>query len=259
MKKIIHILPILLLLWSCGGKEFSKNPVDQLILEMDNEKNFTIILYDMDIEGSVFEDFKHRYKIITNSTDSTATPKERITDWVMVDEEFFDIHNNDLGMEIAAKKDGVVEKNVAPPGYSNYVGNSQYGSWRSHSDGTSFWEFYGQYAFMSNMIGLMAGPVYRTHYYDYHDNYRTAGRPYYGTTSSGTAMYGTSSEVATKQNPNSKLASNSTFKNKIHNRVAKSSGSSSTSGERSSSSNKTKRSTSRKGTSRSRSSSRGGK
>ncbi|GAB4330232.1 MAG: hypothetical protein OHK0038_04440 [Flammeovirgaceae bacterium] len=258
MKRITYLLHILLLfLWSCGSREFTKNPVDQLILEMDKEKNFTIILYDMDIEGTVFEEFKHRYKIITN--DTSGMPKERITDWILVDEEFFDIHSNDLGMEIASKKDGVVEKNVAPPGYSNYVGNEHYGSWRTNPDGTSFWEFYGQYAFMSNMIGLMAGPVYRTHYYDYQNNYRNAGVPYYGTTANGTPMYGTSSDVATKQNPNSKLASNNSFKSKIQNRVARSSGSSSISGERSSSSSKTKRSTSRKGFSRSRSSSRGGK
>lgn len=257
MKNILILFVLSLLLWSCGRREFVKNPVDQLILEMDKVKNFTIILYDMDIEGTFSETYKHRYKIITHE-DTSSIPKETITDWMVVDEEFFDLHSNDLGMEIASKKNGVVSKHVAPPGYSNYVGNSQYGTWRTNPDGTSFWEFYGQYAFLSNMIGLIAGPVYRHHYHDYHD-YRSRGVPYYGSTPSGTPMYGTHSEVATRQNPNSKLASSNSFKSKIQSRVARSSGSSSTSGVRSSPSTTT-RSTPRSGTStRSRSSSRGGK
>jgi len=53
------------LLFSCG-EEFKKTPVDALIKELDKEKNFTIILYDMDTEGSWSTTYKHQYKVITN-------------------------------------------------------------------------------------------------------------------------------------------------------------------------------------------------
>ena len=40
---------------------------------------------------------------------------------------------------------------------SEYVGNPNYGSWKSDSSGNSFWAWYGQYAFFSSMFN---GPVY---------------------------------------------------------------------------------------------------
>jgi len=44
---------------------------------------------------------------------------------------------------------------------SEYVGNSSYGEWRQNSSGTSFWHWYGQYAFFSSMF---RGPVYYDHW-----------------------------------------------------------------------------------------------
>lgn len=219
--KIQHILWALLvpfLFISCGDS-YVNSPVDDLIKKMDKEKDFTIILYDMDIEGSWSKDYKHRYKIITNGEDSL--PKEKITEWYPVDEEFFDMHSKDMGMEIASKVDGKISKETAPPGYSNYVGNERYGNWRTDSSGNSFWEFYGRYAMISNMMGLMSGPLYRSHYYDYHSNYRGV-RPYYGT---GTHTYGTFSPAAKKANPNfhQRMTSNSSFKSKVQSSVSRSS------------------------------------
>ncbi len=55
---------------------------------------------------------------------------------------------------------------------SEYVGNSNYGEWRTNSSGSSFWHWYGQYAFFSSMF---RGPVsYDSWSYDrrpsyYHD------------------------------------------------------------------------------------------
>jgi hypothetical protein len=226
-------------------KEFEKSPVDDLIRDMDKEQNFTILLYDMDSEGSWSPTYKHKYKVITEGADSV--PKERITDWYEVDELFFDMHANDMGMEIAAKVDGKVTKETSPPGYSRYVGNSQYGHWNTNSSGDSFWEFYGKYAMISSMVGLMTGPIYRTGYYDYHSNYRGV-RPYYG---SGSQTYGTFSDASRQSNPDfhKRLSSNSTFKDRVNGSVSRSSAARTTrSGSRYSS-----------GSSRSRSSSGGGK
>jgi hypothetical protein len=214
---VLMIAILSLFAMSCGD-DFEKSPVDDLIRDMDSESNFTIILYDMDAEGTFSTTYKHRYKILTVGSDSV--PKDRLTDWYEVDENFFDMHANDMGMEVASKDNGVVTKEVAPPGYSNYVGNSNYGQW-NNSGGNSFWAFYGQYAMMSSMIGLMSSPIYRTGYTDYHTNYRGA-RPYYG---SGGQTYGTFSDASRKLNPSfhDRAATNSTFKNRVSSGVAKSS------------------------------------
>ena len=53
---------------------------------------------------------------------------------------------------------------------SEYVGNSNYGEWRSSSNGASFWHWYGQYAFFSMMFGNR--PVY-------YDSWSNNRRPSY--------------------------------------------------------------------------------
>jgi hypothetical protein len=244
----IGILFTCLLLFSCSSNSFKKTPVDELIKNLDTEKNFTIILYDMDVEGGWPDKYKHKYKLIKEKED--GIPYEEVTDWYEVSENTFGYYENDMGMEIASKVDGKVTKETSPPGYSRYVGNDKYGNWRNDSSGNSFWAFYGQYAFMSSMMGLVAGPVYRTGYYDYNNNYR-GRRPYYGTATNGRTRYGTLSDASRKQNPSfhRRSTTNSALKSRVSNSISRSAG------------GRTGRSTSRYGSSsaRSRSSSSGGK
>lgn len=259
MKKylLIALSAVLVLSVGCSSsQEFVKSPVDELIRQLDGQNNFTIILYDMDVDGTFSSTYKHRYKVIKE--DANGTPVDSLTEWVEVPEKIFTLHENDMGMEIASKTDGKLSKGVSPPGYSNYVGNERYGQWRSDSNGTSFWEFYGQYAFMSSMIGLMAGPVYRGSYYDYHNNYRGV-RPYYGGTDSrGLPMYGTGSAAAGQMNPDfaNRSATKPALRDRVANRVQRSN-TTTTAGQRSTT---TTRSDGRSSTpTRSRSTSRGGK
>lgn len=53
---------------------------------------------------------------------------------------------------------------------SEYVGNSNYGQWKTGSNGSSFWQWYGQYAFFSMMFGNR--PVY-------YDSWSSQRRPSY--------------------------------------------------------------------------------
>ena len=270
MKQIVFLLTVLWILQACSSEEYTKSPLDTLIRDMDRKKNFTIILYDMDVEGSFFSTYKHRYKIITEEAKNTKgdstynkaiIPKEKISKWYEVTKQEFDKHINDMGMEIASKTNGKLSKQTAPPGYSNYVGNSQYGEWKQGSNEHSFWHFYGQYAFMSSMMGLVAGPIYRSSYHDYTNNYRNTGRGYYGKTAGGRTLYGTHSSSVQKSNPNfySRYNTKSNFRDKVNSSVSRSSSSASRYGGRSRT-EKISRSRSSSGRSlRSRSSSRGGK
>lgn len=206
MKKFIMFLTIVTV--SCSsGKDFKKSPVDVLIRDMDKKGSFSIILYDMDVTGTFVRTYQHQYKIVTLDKD---TPEEKITDWMEVSEEYFRMNENNMGMEIAAKSaDGKISKMASPPGYSSYVGNSQYGQWRDNGSGGSFWEFYGKYAMMSTMFNMMAAPIHRGYYDDYRSNYY-GRQAYYGPKSSdGSTAYGTQSAFARKTAANSRWTSRS--------------------------------------------------
>ncbi|MEK6481860.1 hypothetical protein WJR50_30235 [Catalinimonas sp. 4WD22] len=201
------IVLFMLMLSACSSNDFQKNPVDQMIKQMTDTPIYSIMLYDMNVEGTFFKDYQHQYRILKQSS-TEAEPEEVITDWYDVSESFFNSHVNDMGMEIAAKTaEGEVTKNVSPPGYSNYVGNPQYGYWQQGSGGNSFWAFYGQYAFLSSMLNLATFPI-RQSYYDDYRGYRRSGRPYYGpVVNNGRRAYGTGSAYTTAAKPNTRWSS----------------------------------------------------
>ena len=251
--------------YSCSSdnsERYAMNPVDQMIKKFTYDSTFTIILYDMNVEGSWSKTYKHQYHVIRNVNGKII---DSITPWNQVQEGFFDRHANDMGMELASKtKDGKVKKDVLPAGYSNYVGNPQYGHWTTGSNGSSFWEFYGKYAMMSSLFHMMTTPVYRNYYDDYRSNWH--GGSYYGPRDSyGNSMYGTygsaqnNSKSTWTSNPNNK-----SFSEKVRSRVQPSSSGSRFSSEKKSnsffskSSSSKSRGTSRFGSSSSSSRSRGG-
>ena len=163
--------------------------------------------------------YKHKYRVIR---ELSGEPQEKITDWYTVSDVFFNKNVDNLGMELLSKKDGVLHKNVAPAGYSNYIGNERYGQWVERN-GSSFWEFYGQYAFMSSMFNLMAYPARYSYWNDYHHGgYYNTGRSYYGP--GGSRMYGTKSYANTDVGKKTSWgAKPSSFKQTVRNKVQRSS------------------------------------
>ena len=228
LKRIPFVLVILFFVASCGSQpELTKKPIDDIIKNLNDVRDFSIILYDMNTEGTFFKRYYQQYQIIQG--DSVSGPKEEITDWYQVSKDYFLANINNMGMELAAKKDGKLDKTVSPPGYGSYVGNPTYGHW-VNSNGYSFWQFYGQYAFMSSMFHLMTYPVRMSYWNDYHSNYYGTGRSYYGpTTTGGGYMYGTGSaynsgRTASRWYSN---ASNNSFRNRVRGTTSRSTRSSS--------------------------------
>lgn len=206
---------------------YTKSPVDELIKDMTYLSTYSIILYDMNTEGSYFEKYFHQYRIIKE--DQAGQLSDTITDWNEVSEEFFMANVDNMGMEIAAKDEtGKVSKTAAPAGYSNYVGNEKYGRWVER-DGGSFWEFYGKYAFLSSMLNLAMFPVRSTWYNDYYGNYYGRGRPYYGPrNNSGRYAYGTNSSYNTRNSQSKSWytnKSNQSFKQRVNRSSGRSSSS----------------------------------
>ncbi|MAX82274.1 MAG: hypothetical protein CL843_19115 [Crocinitomicaceae bacterium] len=199
---------------SSALSNWEKTPVDELVKKLANEQNFTIVLYDMDAENDIY---KHQYQVIVEKPDTVTS---EITEWFTVSDVFFEQHLNDMGMEIASKKDGKLHKETAPAGYSNYVGNERYGHWVNRN-GSSFWEFYGKYRFMTSMFHLMTYPARRAYWDDYYGGYYGRGRAYYGP--SGNPIYGTRSYANTSTGKNSKWGNKSSdFKNKVRSKVSRS-------------------------------------
>ena len=229
MKNIrsIVLLSLVIFMVSCGGSDFVKSPTDDIVRDLPRDEVFSVILYDMDQKGNFSNTYYHRYQVIREIEGEVS---ESITDWKEVSEREFSKHIDDMGMEIVARDStGTLNKTAAPPGYNNYVGNPRYGRWENHG-GTSFWAFYGQYAFMSSLFRMSMFPVHRSYYNDWRGNYYGTGRTYYGP-AGGSRYYGTGSGYSRTNNPTSSWNSNrsSTFKSRVASRTSRSSGRSSSS------------------------------
>lgn len=252
MKKayqIILVFSALFLCISCGNSSqrptYKKSAIDKLIVEYMNESNYSILLADMDYDETA-QTYKHKYKILVEKpeikTDSLSEASDvDIIDkpWTVVSDITFNKYKDNLGMTIVSKKNGVLDKVASPAGYDNYVGNKRYGHWQTNSSGGSFWQFYGQYRLLSD---LLMGPRYHYPYSswnDYNRNYR--GRKTYT---------GTNNSFGTKGSRNSttKWGKRSTaFKNNVNSKVTKSASRSSIKRSRSSSRYSGSRSRSRSG------------
>jgi len=201
------------------NNNWEKSPVDNLIRDLSNEQNFSIILMDMDSRSN---GYYHQYQVLIEKPDTVLT---KTTDWEKVSDTFFANNINNMGMEIASKKDGTVSKVASPAGYNHYIGNERYGHWVDRG-GSSFWEFYGQYAFMSSMFHMMTYPVRRSYYDDYYGGGYYGRRSYYGP--SGSNMYGTQSYTNTNTGKSSTWGSKpSSFKSQVRSQVSRSSSTSS--------------------------------
>lgn len=220
--QFLGVIVAAVVLVSCGGSSYQKNPLDILVRDLPSDQIFSVILYDMDVKGNFLESFHHQYRVIQE--DKSGELKEYTTGWLEVGKQTFNSHVNDMGMEIVARDStGNLSKAAAPPGYHNYVGNAKYGQWQTNSSGGSFWAFYGRYAMMSSMFNMMAYPARRSYYNDWRGSYHGTGRSYYGPKTQGSSYYGTNSKYNRTTNPTSSWSRNrSSFKQSVASRTSRS-------------------------------------
>ncbi len=159
--------------------------------------------------------YYHKYLIIT------GVNNQEETGWKEVSEAEFDKYEQAMGMDIVSKPIGMYEEDkVTSPTPPNMamVGNPEYGQWRQGSDGTSFWEFYGQYMFINALLGN--DRYYRSDYDDWHGNYRNRGGYY--SSYDGRRSYGTYSSQTQKQYANRTWAKSGEYKARSANAGGKS-------------------------------------
>ncbi|WP_291728432.1 hypothetical protein [Bernardetia sp.] len=138
---------------------------NQLSPYLNDKTTYSVILSD-----SKDSDKKFKYTIVYQNG---SVPTTKSTDFMKVSDSTYDFFLDDIGMEILSNQG----QQITQAGYSNYVGNTQYGRWRE-DDGDTFWEFYGKYALLNSLFN--SNRIYRDDYYTYNRYYRTSSRPYYG-------------------------------------------------------------------------------
>ena len=214
---------MLLLLVACGG---SSDPVRNLERDLNRYPEYSLIVDDTRVEGTLFRDYALRFQVLTASGQridgrDTLVYQERKTDWYPVGEDIYYRYDNYVGMVVASKTlDGqrTGARQAHPPGYQ-YVGNSQYGFW----GGGGFWQFYGQYALMSNLMG--GWNVGRGDWEDYRRN-RGHGRPYYGPVKNGRPTFGSRGSVTQQARPKfyqRQVSRQQSFSNQVKTRMGRSS------------------------------------
>ena len=205
---------LLIILGGCdGGSRYMEEGLDTVIKQYRDTPDFTILLHDQNYENGTYQ---HQYQVLIPKTDTTFN--KEITEFLPVSDRFFNAHVDHLGMELANKKDGVLNKTVAPAGYSQYVGNPQYGQWKQRN-GNSFWEFYGKYAFMSSMFHMFSSPARYDYWNDYNRNYAPYGKSYRGPN----GYYGTQSYMNSRSGKGTTWnQKSSSFRNDVRSRVKRS-------------------------------------
>jgi len=131
----------------------------------------------------------------------TSTDKAAGKYWIEAD----DLDAELIGMDVYAKGVGDFNDQATtegtPPGMA-YVGDPQAGEWREDSNGNSFWHYYGQYMFFSQLIGGPNSYHYRSEYDSWNRDYRYSKRPYFASVN-GKDRYGLKSPLVTSRFPGS--------------------------------------------------------
>ncbi len=149
------------------------------------------------VEGLAFTNLKKRFEGVPRKPANDAEAKQALdslarlevaADPGVFDDGLADIVNVLAGLSggTLPRIEGAVHEKTPEAGAGSYlVGNPAYGQWRQSSSGTSFWEFYGQYALFRDV--LWGGPSWTQDRW-YRDRgwsfYGDRGRHYYGSRAS---------------------------------------------------------------------------
>ena len=183
---------VLLAAASCA----TRTPLERLEQELDAYPEYSVVLQDMTDEGF---GHAHQYRVVFGGPQAGSDEpvyREAVLDWTDVDSRTYERYRSSLGMVVLSKGADGIDRGEHPPGYQQ-VGDERYGQWRDDGGGRSFWEFYGQYALLSHIIGGFGRPIYQDDWNGYRDA-RGRGQTYYGP---GGGTYGTNGSTTRQTSP----------------------------------------------------------
>ena len=180
----------------------TQTPLERLQAQLETYPEYSVVLRDMDED---LFGYSHQYQVAVGAPQPGSDElvyREALLDWQQVDSGTYERYRPFLGMVILSKSPGRQRRSESahPPGYQQ-VGDERYGQWRQDSSGRSFWEFYGQYALLSHIMGGFGRPIYRDDWNGYQES-RSRGQTYYGpSTAGGSRTYGTNGSTTRQTNP----------------------------------------------------------
>ena len=179
----------------------TQTPLERLQAQLETYPEYSVILQDMDED---LFGYSHQYQVVVGQPQAGSDElayREALLDWQQVDSGTYERYRPFLGMVILSKSPGGnVDQDAHPPGYQQ-VGDERYGQWRQDSSGRSFWEFYGQYALLSHIVGGFGRPIYRDDWNGYQES-RRRGQTWYGPSAPGGGRtYGTGGTTTRQSNP----------------------------------------------------------
>ena len=198
MNIISFVAVITLVLASCGGTSIPPNPINALMESLSKKGTYTITLDDMNLNG---EQYEHTYKIYQIKSDNSVVIS--YSKKINVSDDFFMLHEDDMGMEVVSKTDkGAINTLISPPGFTNFVGNENFGEWkeayvdtldiRDDADST-FWVFNEANSNLAEELGIQGLNITLLEYNNFQENY-LFNRPFYGPkTAPDSTKYGTRS------------------------------------------------------------------
>lgn len=190
-----------LVFWACGGTVIPTDPVKEMKKKFVSKNAYTIILSDMDL---VDEQYRHKYKILELTKEGKVIVSS--TEWENVTDDFFALHESNLGMEVLSKKEnGKYNNLITPPGFTNLIGDMRFGYWTetfstvdfdafgssvdvpvsTETDSTAqlsdpgHWEFHPQFTYLVPELGLTGLQINKSEYDQFYEKY-LFNRPYYG-------------------------------------------------------------------------------
>ena len=185
---------------SCGA---GRDPVAELSRDLARYPEYAVTVEDLRVEEGFSPDYYLRFQVLTAAGrrvagQDTLVYEQRLTEWYPVSRTVFGRYENYVGMVVTSKsRDGQRTglQQAHPAGYQ-YVGNPHYGSWGAGG----FWQFYGQYALMRDLMG--GWRVNRNDYGDYRQT-RGRGQAYYGPRQpGGRPTFGSQGSQTEKTKPN---------------------------------------------------------
>lgn len=111
--------------------------LDELILAYTDYPDYTVLLTDMYVDSNPLR-YSHKYEVIFERNGEVQT---EVSGWRPVSSNIFKTHINDMGLEIATKKDGTIYRTTAPPGFSIFINNPKYGVWQEDAYNRQEWVF----------------------------------------------------------------------------------------------------------------------
>lgn len=181
----------LFVLTACGGTIIPTDPVKEMKEKFASKLAYTIILADMDL---VEETYFHKYKILELMPDKTVAMTT--TDWEEISDDFFLLHETNLGMEVLSKKaDGTLNNLVTPPGFTNFIGDTTFGFWYVENE-QMFWKFHPKHEPINTFLALNGIKVLRSEFDEFQEKY-LFNRAFYGEiTGKDSTKYGTYSRYS---------------------------------------------------------------